>query len=207
MSDEMERRLEEWYAGTTPPDASRERHVRTIHEAWAEGTGQRPPASGSGVPPLHHTPRTRRARGMQLFAAAALIIVTVLTVRTARVATGDARLASANDTLQLATPSGHTRRATAHEARQPVGFELQLADASVRQVTLAGDFNGWDTTALPMARDPERGIWRVSVPLAPGRHTYSYVVNGTRWIIDPLAPRTTDDALGSSNVVTVNGAS
>lgn len=86
-----------------------------------------------------------------------------------------------------------------------VGFALRLPDATVRNVSLAGDFNGWDSSTLPMVRDPADGTWRVHIPLAPGRHTYSYVVDGTRWVIDPLAPRTVEGALGPANVIAVMG--
>ncbi len=86
-----------------------------------------------------------------------------------------------------------------------VGFALRLPDATVRNVSLAGDFNGWDASTLPMVRDPADGTWRVRIPLAPGRHTYSYVIDGTRWVIDPLAPRTVEGALGPTNVIAVMG--
>lgn len=86
-----------------------------------------------------------------------------------------------------------------------VGFALRLPDATVRNVSLAGDFNGWDASTLPMIRDPSDGTWRVRIPLAPGRHTYSYVIDGTRWVIDPLAPRTVEGALGPANVIAVMG--
>ncbi len=88
-----------------------------------------------------------------------------------------------------------------------VGFALRLTDGAVRQVSLAGDFNDWDTSTLPMVRDPADGTWRVRIPLAPGRHTYSFVVDGTRWVIDPLAPRTVEGDLGPANVIAVSGDS
>ena len=90
-------------------------------------------------------------------------------------------------------------------AARDVHFTLQLPDASVQQVALAGDFNGWNPDVLPMKRDPADGAWRVRVPLTPGRHTYSYVVDGVLWVIDPLAPRTIDGALGPANVIAIPG--
>lgn len=94
---------------------------------------------------------------------------------------------------------------TAAALTRDVAFALRLPDATVRQVSLAGDFNAWDASTLPMVRDPSDGTWRVRVPLAPGRHTYSFVVDGTRWVIDPLAPRTVEGALGPANVIAVSG--
>lgn len=50
-------------------------------------------------------------------------------------------------------------------------------------VFLAGSFNAWSPTAAPMekARD---GQWSASLPLAPGRHEYKFVVDG-EWCCEP----------------------
>ena len=42
--------------------------------------------------------------------------------------------------------------------------------------------------ATPMTRD-ERGVWIATVPLAPGRHAYVFVVDDTVWVTDPRAER------------------
>jgi hypothetical protein len=65
-----------------------------------------------------------------------------------------------------------------------VQFILTAPGAS--RVALAGDFNGWDTRAMPLTRDTRDGRWAVTLALAPGRHTYAYVVDDTQWVRDPL---------------------
>ena len=65
-----------------------------------------------------------------------------------------------------------------------VQFILTAPTAS--RVALAGDFNDWNTRALPLTRDSRDGRWAVTLALAPGRHNYAYVVDDTQWVRDPL---------------------
>lgn len=70
----------------------------------------------------------------------------------------------------------------------PDGIRFTYYDPTARQVYLAGDFNNWDPTALPMQRD-DKGTWWVVVKLSPGRHEYKFVVDG-QWTADPANPIT-----------------
>lgn len=87
-----------------------------------------------------------------------------------------------------------------------VAFEVRLPSRQVHAVALAGDFNGWDPHATPMAREGSSDLWKIAIPLPPGRHVYSFVVDGTEWVIDPLAPSTAFDELGPANVIAISGA-
>ncbi len=85
-----------------------------------------------------------------------------------------------------------------------VRFELTAPEAG--GVTLVGDFNGWDRQATPMRRAESPGTWTVSVPLERGRHVYGFVVDGVRWVADPMAPLAPADGFGGVNsIVVVNG--
>ncbi len=68
-----------------------------------------------------------------------------------------------------------------------------FVDAGATSVELVGDFNAWTKGVNKLERSGAPGVWAVSIPLQPGRHEYAFIVNGSRWIADPLAPRTTDD--------------
>lgn len=63
-------------------------------------------------------------------------------------------------------------------------------------VALAGDFTDWKP-AWAMTRSAS-GVWTVDVPLAPGVHAYSFVVDGRRWVPDPMAPAV-EDGFGGVN--------
>ena len=83
-----------------------------------------------------------------------------------------------------------------------VQFVLVAPDA--KSVSLVGDFNDWDPTATPLRT--ASGAWSVAVRLIPGRHRYAFVLDGVRWIADPLAPPAPDDDFGSPGSVVTVGA-
>lgn len=64
-------------------------------------------------------------------------------------------------------------------------------------VFLAGEFNGWDATALPMTRGDD-GVWSITVALKPGDHEYKFVVDG-QWVEDADNPRRKADPFGGFN--------
>jgi 1,4-alpha-glucan branching enzyme len=74
------------------------------------------------------------------------------------------------------------------------------------RVALVGDFNKWNPNVMPMRRSADGRAWMIDVPLAPGRHVYSFVVDGDL-APDPAAPRAGDDDFGvPSSVVLVNAS-
>ncbi len=86
----------------------------------------------------------------------------------------------------------------------PVQFVIVVPGAS--SVTLVGDFNDWSRTATPLEPAPSDGVWSVTVPLQAGRYRYAFLVDGSRWLTDPSAPRTLDDDFGPPNSVVTVGA-
>jgi hypothetical protein len=84
-----------------------------------------------------------------------------------------------------------------------VQFILTAPAAS--RVALAGDFNGWDTRSVPLTRDTRDGRWAVTLALAPGRHTYAYVVDDTQWVRDPRGtPSEPNELTPPRSVVIIN---
>jgi hypothetical protein len=53
---------------------------------------------------------------------------------------------------------------------------------------------------------PHGWRWSVALRLVPGRHRYAFVLDGVRWIADPLAPPAPDDDFGSPGSVVTVGA-
>jgi hypothetical protein len=88
-----------------------------------------------------------------------------------------------------------------------ITFELPEAEISkgskVRSVHLAGEFNGWDPAALPMAR--RQGAFRTTVELEPGQQApFRYLINGEYWYNDPHSDGYVPNGFGEDNcVVTV----
>jgi hypothetical protein len=82
----------------------------------------------------------------------------------------------------------------AAQAEVFVQFRLEVAGAS--HVSLAGSFTGWEAGFELYEVAP--GLWSALVPLRPGVHDYLYIVDGERWVPDPLA-RPVDDGFGGVN--------
>lgn len=80
------------------------------------------------------------------------------------------------------------------DGRVFVHFRLDAADA--RSVKLAADFTGWEPRYTLSETLP--GVWTVVVPVESGVHQYGFVVDGERWVPDPLAPQV-DDGFGGTN--------
>jgi hypothetical protein len=89
-------------------------------------------------------------------------------------------------------------------ARRPVQFVFVSSEA--RDVALVGDFNDWRVGATPMRRVSRDGLWSVVVPLAPGRHVYSFVVDGRTWVPDERAPLAPESEFGGENSIILVGA-
>lgn len=75
-----------------------------------------------------------------------------------------------------------------------VQFRFEAADAS--NVELAGSFTDWQPSYELEETAP--GVWSILVPLTPGVHDYTFIVDGERWVIDPYAARV-PDSFGGSN--------
>lgn len=104
---------------------------------------------------------------------------------------------AAGDTVEQAVPP------TAAQV-QTVQFVFRAPTA--QHVALVGDFNDWDGDATPLRR-ASGGLWTVTVPLTAGRYTYTFVVDGERWMADPAAPPAPPDESGRPGSVVTIGES
>ncbi|HMA44755.1 MAG TPA: isoamylase early set domain-containing protein [Gemmatimonadales bacterium] len=100
--------------------------------------------------------------------------------------------------------AGRSPRGTA-SGPGPSTIQFVVRAPGAGTVALVGDFNDWDGTVTPMRAAPNGALWSVTVPLAPGRYRYAFLVNGSRWLVDPAAPRAPDDFDTPSSIVTVGG--
>ena len=81
-----------------------------------------------------------------------------------------------------------------------------FVDSGASSVALVGDFNEWTKGATELKPSGAPGVWSVSVALTPGRHEYAFIVNGSRWVADPLAIKSSDDFGTESSVIRVGTA-
>lgn len=80
---------------------------------------------------------------------------------------------------------------------KPVEFRFYAPQA--KRVSLAGNFNKWDTQSLSAKKD-SRGNWRIKVNLSPGKYEYKFFVDGS-WINDPKCTVCVPNTFGSKNCV------
>jgi len=81
-----------------------------------------------------------------------------------------------------------------------------FVDSGAASVGLVGDFNEWTRGATELKQSGAPGVWAVSVALTPGRHEYAFIINGSRWVADPLAVKSSDDFGTESSVIRVGTA-
>ncbi len=176
-------RLQALYAGTPAADATQ---IASCTRAVLERAAHAPRGMSD----------VRRSGWWWGAAAAALVLVSAPVVKSRMSPTAAPTVVS--DTQSLG--------ATRVDGGAAVRFVLRVPGAA-RVVAIVGDFNGWNESATPMVQRAADGSWSVRVPLAPGRHTYAFVVDGARWIVDPLAPQVPDAGFGPANALIVGGES
>ena len=72
--------------------------------------------------------------------------------------------------------------------KQTGNVTFRLSDYHyARKVSVVGNFNNWDRTALPLIR--KNGAWTGKIDLKPGKYKYKFVIDGIG-ILDPTHTRT-----------------
>jgi 1,4-alpha-glucan branching enzyme len=108
---------------------------------------------------------------------------------------------------RISASSQPSQTAQATPARDTVQLvRFVFVDSGASSVALVGDFNEWTRGATELKRSGAPGVWSVSVALTPGRHEYAFIVNGSRWVADPLAVKSSDDFGTESSVIRVGPA-
>jgi len=99
-------------------------------------------------------------------------------------------------------PSAETPQAEKpkREKSKEKTVEFRLSMPQARTVCVAGTFNNWDIKRNPMQKDATG--WKITVPLAAGRHEYRFVADG-QWLSDPNAKESVGNDFGSTNSVLV----
>ena len=138
--------------------------------------------------------------GLGLAGALAAAVMLAASVRGPRTAGNDSA-------TQVAVAAPAVEAAPVALTGSPVQtVQFVLRAPSARTVTLVGDFNDWDTASTPLQK-AAGDLLTVTIPLTAGRYTYTFVVDGKRWVADPSAPRAPADDFGQPSSVVTVGAS
>jgi AMP-activated protein kinase-like protein len=183
--------------------ASRLRAPERAHPSFEKRLMDKVRIEGSALYPARasYTPRSwwRTKRGFQISPLAGMALAAGISaiVALSGIAVGSRIGSRTHDVAKVVTPLPAPSRDTVQLVR------FVFVDARASSVELVGDFNEWTkgTTALKLSGAP--GVWAASVALTPGRHEYAFIVNGTRWVADPLALKSSDDFGTESSVIRV----
>ncbi len=77
-----------------------------------------------------------------------------------------------------------------------VVFRYRPRGPHVNAVSVAGTFDGWNAATHVMSDPDGDGLWEVTIRLEPGDHAYQIVIDGERWIPDPLVEAREEDGFG-----------
>ena len=81
-----------------------------------------------------------------------------------------------------------------------------LYQGEARRVNVPGDFNSWDTNVFPMLRVDGSDLWYLSRTFEPdARLDYKFIIDGTRWILDPNNPLTCTGGFGPNSELRMPG--
>jgi len=137
-------------------------------------------------------PRFRVSAGGLLLAMLSVVVVMVSVVTWNRAS--DAPMQQIVERVPAATPDVSDRAAVV-----PVRF--MLAAAGAKTVSVAGDFNRWQTEVALLDDSDGDGVFATTLLLPRGSYGYMFVIDGERWEVDPHATNTRDDGFGQRNAV------
>ncbi|MCI0454332.1 MAG: prolyl oligopeptidase family serine peptidase [Candidatus Dadabacteria bacterium] len=80
------------------------------------------------------------------------------------------------------------------------GILFSYYSPSAKEISLAGDFNGWKKRFTPLVKGKD-DVWRIVLELRPDRsYDYKYIVDGS-WVNDPNNVDLNPDVAGGANSV------
>jgi len=83
----------------------------------------------------------------------------------------------------------------------PQKIRIEFHGAQAQAVFIAGTFNEWNATAMPMLSVGD-GRWVKELALPPGRYEYCLVADG-EWRSDPAAAQQSPNVYGGFNSVLI----
>lgn len=94
-----------------------------------------------------------------------------------------------------------TTQSSGQTSSEKVWIRFVYTASDADSVAVAGDFSQWEPISLSPRTVNGETVWTGLVPVRPGEHEYQFVIDGERWVTDPLAPVKRDDGFGAQNAV------
>ncbi len=104
-------------------------------------------------------------------------------------------------TASTTSSETQTVQQTSAEGGETVWIRFRYTNSEADSVAVAGDFSQWEPVALSPREVDGKTVWTGLVPVSRGEHEYQFLINGERWVTDPLAPVKRSDGFGAKNAV------
>lgn len=140
--------------------------------------------------------RPLSATAVALVLGVALVSLLLVDTPTSSGPTSTASTASSN-----ASPSVQATTASSEPQRKTTWIRFTYTNNEADSVAVAGDFSQWQPVSLSPRTVNGETVWTGLVPVSRGEHEYQFVINGERWVADPLAPTKRSDGFGAKNAV------
>lgn len=69
----------------------------------------------------------------------------------------------------------------------------------IKQVEIAGSFTKWQR--IPLQPAGSTGYWEINMAIPPGKHSFSYIVDGSKILADPTISLKENDDFGTINSI------
>ena len=89
------------------------------------------------------------------------------------------------------------RHASIKGTANKIRVKFRLDRPHAKAVSIAGDFNHWDTEIHPMHQD-KHGVWTKAIMVSPGRYEYRFFADG-QWCNGPAKSAKCKNCFGSQN--------
>lgn len=90
---------------------------------------------------------------------------------------------------------------TVAEKEDQVMVRFIYVDDDAQNIEIAGDFNDWNPVSLDKQQVNGQDVWSGFVTMSRGEHKYMFIVDGEKWVTDPLANMYEDDGFGNKNAL------
>lgn len=132
----------------------------------------------------------------------ALLLMTAVFTLGERLWTTPSQVSSSQvATTSQSTTTVQQASASSSQHDDTVWIRFLYTDSAADSVAVAGDFSQWQPIALSPRTVNDKTVWTGLVPVSRGEHEYQFVINGERWVTDPLAPVQRNDGFGARNAV------
>ena len=148
--------------------------------------------------------RTGVLRWLSGIAAAAVVVIGFMVARQQRPETSPQK--SARIAAPAAGASGLVQAAANSSAESaPIDHQFVFNGKGAHRVSVVGDFNRWNANSARMMRASDGELWSITIPIAPGRHMYGFMVDDSVFVLDPYAQKARDPDLGTNSSVIIVG--